>query len=206
MNKDEYIRVLASYLFSIKIDDKYLLVHSRRKNTFQPLGGCYKFFESAVPYLSSMGCLPADKDPYDLRLYVPAERINDFSEWLRSGKDRETTFDREFTEELFIENNYLDFSKFGYPKFEKYKNGYMNIKYDEFYGMLSAYPMDIVSVELSKEQEKLIKEMVANPESPFVFATEKDIAKGFVMKNDKKVRIGDHTKKIVVPEQKSLDA
>lgn len=197
MDKEKYVKFSVSYLFSIKIDDKYLLVHSRRKNTFQPIGGCYKFFDSAVPFLESLGCLPADKEPDDLRIFVPIDKINEFSKWLLSGKDRETTFEREFVEEMFIENQFLDYEKFGLPEFKKIKEGYINIRRDKFYDMLMAYPMDIVSVSLSPSQKDQILQMVNSNKVPFVLASEKEINRGIVTYQNKLVPIGTHTKKIL---------
>jgi len=31
-----------SYLFRIQVENEYLLVNSRTRNYFQPVGGCYK--------------------------------------------------------------------------------------------------------------------------------------------------------------------
>lgn len=204
MDKDKYVKFSVSYLFSIKIDDKYLLVHSRRKNTYQPIGGCYKFFDSAVPLLLKLGCIPADKDPFDLRIFVPEASVPEFSDWLASGKDRENTFEREFFEEMFIENKYLNIEDFGFPEFNKVQDGYVNIKYDDFYKIKSAYPMDIVSVTLSDSQKEQIKKVVESGKTPFIFATESDIKKGEVLVNGKVVPIGSHTKKILQTSPKSL--
>ena len=57
----EYIRVSASYLFNIQLDNQYLLVKSERRNQYQPIGGCYKYFSDAEDFLSSIGAIPEKK-------------------------------------------------------------------------------------------------------------------------------------------------
>ena len=101
----EYIRISTSYLFNIKLDNQYLLVKSERRNLYQPIGGCYKYFPEAEEFLLSIGAIPEKKSNgidslMDLRLLVPKDNIEAFIEWFMSGQNRETTYHREFNEEL----------------------------------------------------------------------------------------------------------
>ena len=56
-NKEIYLSF--SYIYRIEIDGKYLLVRGRRmKDRYQPIGGVYKFYEEAKPFLNSIKFQP----------------------------------------------------------------------------------------------------------------------------------------------------
>ena len=79
-------RISASYLFNIPFQNnngknQFLLIESeRRKGTFQPVGGCYKYHLNARKYLQSIGCIFENASngidsKMDLRLLIPEENV-----------------------------------------------------------------------------------------------------------------------------------
>lgn len=107
IRKDK-IRVSMSYIYKIEIDDdKYLLVkNSHQENTYQFVGGKYKYYDSAVDCLKKLEMEPDDKlkqtqkRKRDIAFYIPAKNFYKFLKWFESGKDREIDHYREFEEEL----------------------------------------------------------------------------------------------------------
>ena len=52
------IRISFSYLYRIKIDNKYLLIkNSHGTELFQPIGGVYKYFTDAEIKLKKLGAV-----------------------------------------------------------------------------------------------------------------------------------------------------
>lgn len=205
----KYIRVSVSYLFNIKLDNKYLLIKSERRNQYQPIGGCYKYFTEAEEFLLSIGAIPEKKSNgidslMDLRLLIPTDSINTFIKWYISGQNRETTYDREFNEELVSLMPQSKQLLFRNICTEKQASGSFDIFYDEEKGIKSIKPMDIISINLTPEQKHVIHDICAH-NSNLVTATEEDILNGYTTLKDKTiVKIGNHTKNILLPIYKTL--
>jgi SMODS-associated NUDIX domain len=114
-----HVRVSISYLFRIRIDGRYLLVKGRRINQYQPVGGVYKHDSEALRDEFTKWDVREDKvmpidihSRDDLRVRVLGKNLINFLNWFVSEKDRETTQNREFQEEL-VEPGFLSkaFSK-----------------------------------------------------------------------------------------------
>ena len=200
----DYIRVSASYLYNIQLNENlYFLVKSERRNQYQPVGGCYKYFDEASMFLQSIGAIPEKKSNgvdslMDLRLLVPADCLQEFVDWYQSGLGRETTYDREFNEEvvqdLVDEKNQQLFDDI---KATKQKEGSFDIFYDEEKQILTIKPMDIVSINLSDAQKQCLKNACySNPEK-CIIASREEIEQGYKIVGSQKVKIGSHTKNIL---------
>jgi len=206
----EYIRVSASYLFNIKIGESYLLVKSERRNQYQPVGGCYKYFREAEKFLSSIGVVPEKKSNgvdslMDLRLVVPKDNLGAFIDWYKSGQNRETTYERELNEELVLAMPQEKQGLFEKIMAEKLASGSFKVFFDEEKGLQSIKPMDIVAIKLSPEQEKVVCKLCQNNPS-FILAKEEDILNGYKTLSDStKVKIGGHTKNILQNCDNSLE-
>ena len=206
-----YIRISASYLFNIEVDGKFLLIKSERRNQYQPVGGCYKYFPEAEVFLNSIGAIPEKKSNgvdslMDLRLMIPEESLEAFVMWYYSMQGREVSFDRELNEELisFVPQNKQHL--FDEVQTKNLAQGTFDLFFDEEKGMNSIKPMDIVGLELSKPQKDILKSVCANNSEKFIFASENDILKGYKLLNDgTKVKIGSHTKNILVPSGSALE-
>lgn len=205
-----YIRISASYLFNIKIDNQYLLVKSERRNQYQPVGGCYKYFPEAEEFLFSIGAIPEKKSNgidslMDLRLLVPQENIDTFIKWYNSEENREITYEREFNEELISLMSKTKQMLFNKINIEKQSSGSFDIFFDEEKDIKSIKPMDIVSVKLTPEQQQIITETCSN-NSILVLATEEDIINGYTtLKDNTIVKIGSHTKNILQSPIETLE-
>jgi len=101
------VRISASYLYRVKVGDKYLLVRgSRIPDQFQPVGGVWKVLPEGSVILSSLGAvddswIPVDPvSESDLRFRIDGRHLYQFIRWFESKKGRETDPWREFYEEL----------------------------------------------------------------------------------------------------------
>ena len=203
-----YIRVSASYLFNIIISDEkedlFLLVKSDRRDQYQPIGGCYKYFPEAIEFLTTLGFVPEKKSngvdsSFDIRMAIPEENIELFLNWYNSGKGRETSFYREFIEEVV---NYLpEEQKQNFSKLccELIKKGVCDIFFDDEKKIKSIKPMDIIAIKLTPVQFHNIRQLVYSNSSRFILATRKDIENGFKLDDSfNKLTIGAHTYKILI--------
>ena len=105
--RKQLVRVSMSYLISIPVDDKQLLVLGRRlAHQFQPVGGVYKTSLSQAELTRQFDAnndvrfVPDSHTEQDLRLRIPGRRIAKFLNWFLSESDREILPFREFYEEL----------------------------------------------------------------------------------------------------------
>ena len=198
----DYIRISASYLFNIQLDNYYLLIKSERRNQYQPIGGCYKYFPNAEEFLLSIGAIPEKLSNgidslMDLRLLIPTDSINAFIKWYISGQNRETTYDREFNEELVSVLPQEKQNLFNKIRAEKLLSGSFDIFFDEEKDIKSIKPMDIVTINLTPEQKHVIYDICAH-NSNLILTTEEDILNGYTtFKDNTIVKIGGHTKNIL---------
>ena len=160
------IRLSISYLYSIELDGKYLLVKGNRiDNQFQPVGGVYKFYDEAKPELEKFKytldtCMNNNDDPNDLRIRIKGRYLLKFMQWFQSMNDREYDPRRELEEELIttglIPESFLKGIK--YRKKYTHNNGIKfstHLQCDEF------LYSDIFELKLNDEQKQLIKESVS---------------------------------------------
>lgn len=105
------VRLSIAYLFRIKVDGKYLLVKSNRRNYFQPVGGAFKTLPGSEKIFEKLNVKPdrlieTEKGiaKNDLRVYVKGINLIEFIDWFNSKEDRETSPWREFCEELIMTN------------------------------------------------------------------------------------------------------
>ena len=203
----DYIRISASYLFNIQLDNYYLLIKSERRNQYQPIGGCYKYFPNAEEFLLSIGAIPEKKSNgidslMDLRLLIPTDSINAFIKWYISGQNRETTYDREFNEELVSVLPQEKQNLFNKIRAEKLLSGSFDIFFDDEKEINSIKPMDIIKLDLTPEQKQVVCDFCSN-NSNLILATADEIMNGYKMlKDNTKAKIGGHTKNIL--QQASL--
>ena len=107
LHRNSEIRLSIAYLFRIKINDQYLLVKSRTRNYFQPVGGAFKTLPGSEKIFEKLKVKPdrlieTEKGiaKGDLRVYVKGINVIEFFEWFDSKEDREISPWREFCEEL----------------------------------------------------------------------------------------------------------
>lgn len=167
-NKD--IRLSFSYLYRIEVNGKYLLVKGNRlKNQFQPIGGVYKYYQEAKPFLEGINFIPDTKmnnhdETDDLRISIKGKYLLSFMNWFLSMKDREYDPYREFREEL-IDTGLLPESEFKTLVYRKVFVHNKGITFSKFNNCNEFVYSDIFDLELTKEQkETIIKSVGEHPE------------------------------------------
>lgn len=198
---DKDVRFSISYLFRIKIDEKYLLIKGGRIEQYQPIGGVYKYndlFLSKIDewgIMNDEGNIPLDDaSKKDLRVRVPKKYVSTFIKWFESKKDRETTVFREFEEEVLNEipeKSYLFSNSLFQPRFIRRNNN--GLKYSKHFDCHEILIADIFEIVLTKEQETALKELVSK-NTDFKLVSAKDIERDHFMENGMSYRIGEHTK------------
>ena len=173
---EEYVRVSASYLYNIPVIDgnkeNYLLVKSERRNQYQPIGGCYKYFSDSEKIFRKLGVISEKtsngvSSVGDIRVLVPKRNIDMFLEWYMSKEGRENTFEREFVEEVVECLSEEERDYFSFMDCTLAKKGSFEEFFDEEKQISTIKPMDIVKVNLSKKQYESILRLADNDERFF---------------------------------------
>ncbi|WP_421918868.1 hypothetical protein [Marinifilum sp.] len=167
----KHLRLSCSYLYKIQVEDKYLLVKSRKHSKFQPVGGNFKRGKYSNSFLNKLEVEPDDKftnggnSKDDLRLYIKGYRLGRFLNWYNQpNKEREVSYDREFYEEL-VETDILPKPLFPYPTINFRKQVVTNVKYSEHLDCKEVHIYDIVELSPTGKQLNHLKEMLNQPES-----------------------------------------
>jgi hypothetical protein len=191
-------RVSISYLFRIKIDNKYLLVKGNRIEQFQPVGGVYKYYASFKNVFDSLELRSENESTFyeenDLRIYVKGQFLNQFIKWFESSKNRECTVGREFIEEL-IDTNFIDDSIMQKVHFEFLRRINEGVHYSKHFRCKEVLIFDIYDVILNKEAERKLKQSVENT-SNLILVPYNDIEKECTDIEGKSTKIGAHAKHI----------
>ena len=183
-NKSVYVSF--SYLFKMEVDGKYLLIKGNRlKKQFQPIGGVYKYYPEAKPFLEKLKYKPDnrminDGETNDIRLSIPGKNILKFIDWFKKMENREYDPTREFNEEL-IETGLLPkelFTKFKYRKIYIHNVGFTYYFGDNTHksNRLEFIYADIFEIVLTSEQKEAIKKAVSNHSSLLYLASLEEIS------------------------------
>lgn len=196
------IRLTIAYLFRIEVNGKYLLVKSKRiPNTYQPVGGVYKYYDpEAKKDLLAMGaetdnCMGNDAiSERDLRVMLSnRNKIHQFLQWFFNGENRETDPWREFYEEMVV-TKILPAEEFGYIHYELVGQCFEPIHRDKFLHVDTFKYADIFTPKfVTHSQIEELKKLVTNSSNEYIWVNKDEIEKG--KSNDNHI-IADHTKKI----------
>ena len=216
--KCERVRISFSYLFRIKIDDKYLLVkNSHGTELFQPVGGVYKYKNSALKKLRKLGAIADDgtvikmddTTKHDFRLRVEISKLPRFVRWFQKGKSRETVRDlgREFSEEL-LDSNILPKAIFNYIEYTYIGQHISNIspaKFDR--NIYELFIADIVEINLSPEQYRALEGLQSHQHDDYCFVTEQMILSNKTQcgPDNNRIDIADHSYKILEVTEAELE-
>lgn len=179
------LRLSISYLFKIKVYDKYLLVKGNRINQFQPVGGVYKYYDKAF-----IEGLEFSEDSYiksdevsknDLRIFIQGKYLIQFMRWFKKGIGRECSANREFFEEL-IEGNILPDDKFKVLNYKFVGRRTKGIYFDEFFKCHQILIADIFEFIPSDEQQKVLMELSNKESQRYIWADEDVILRRGVVK------------------------
>ena len=124
--------------FRIEDHGRFLLLRgSRIPNQYQPVGGVYKFNDSARGLLQEWGARTDDLIPIDevsaddLRLRIPGRRLVAFVKWFESGRSREIGPWREFYEEL-VKTMVLPGDNFPHVRADFIRRHFSQVRYSPF--------------------------------------------------------------------------
>lgn len=155
---EDVIRISCASLAQIKINDKYLLLLNKRRFdrgelTYSPVGGGLEFNDNAISFLSKF--TQKFEKGNDLRLFINRDSYNEFLQWFKSGKERESGIERELIEELVNEEHLFDSLRD-----LDFKSTYLRtgiFPYDE-----GCRIFEIYNVKFTKEKEDYILENISN--------------------------------------------
>lgn len=175
-NKD--IRLSIAYLFRIKVDGKYLLVKSSRRQYFQPVGGAFKTLPGSETIFEKLGVkqdriIETEKGiaKNDLRVFVKGLSVIEFIEWFNSKEDRETSPWREFCEEL-ISTNILPWKEFRFIDY-KYKGTIQTPILNLDSGDKGIFIYEIFDLLINDEQKPIFDSLLAKGNTAdFIWADE----------------------------------
>lgn len=105
--RNQDVRLSISYLYRIKVQNKYLLVKNGKWDQYQLVGGAYKTLPGYEKVFKKFNVKP-DRlietehgiAKNDLRFTLPGKNVIAIIKWFHSREDRETSQWREFCEEL----------------------------------------------------------------------------------------------------------
>ena len=159
------VRLSISYLYRINVDGKYLLVKSRLRDYFQPVGGAYKTLPGSERIFEKLNVRP-DRlietehgiAKGDLRVYIKRKDVIDFLDWFKTKEDRETSPWREFCEEL-ISTKILPYWEFRFIDY-KYKGAVQSpiIKLDNGGGD-GMFLFEIYDLVINDEQKTILQKI-----------------------------------------------
>ena len=161
------IRVSVSYVYRIKIKNRYLLVFNKRDKHLQPVGGVYKSLPDSKQEFEDLGVkvdtLYETEDDgvakSDLRLYLKGKKLMAFLDWFDSQKDRELSPWREFHEEL-VATGILSGANFPYVNYN-YKGRVRTPIFELNVGGKGFFQYDVYDLVLSDRQQKELDALLA---------------------------------------------
>jgi hypothetical protein len=199
---EKEIRLTIAYLYRIEMNGKYLLVKSNRiANTYQPVGGVYKYYNpEAKQELDYMGAITDNKidnddvSECDLRLnLLNRNRIGAFLKWFFKGEKRESDPWREFYEELVV-TGILPAKEFGYIHYELVGQHFEPIHNDKFFSVDTFKYADIfIPKFVTHQQKEEIKKLLSINSTEYIWVTQQEIKQG---KSNGNHLIAEQTKKI----------
>jgi hypothetical protein len=197
-NKD--IRFSISYLYRIKIDNKYLLIKGENIGQYQPVGGVYKYYKSFSNKANKYEiCSESSKNFYedgDLRFITKGRYIPKIIKWFNSGTNREINVDREFYEEI-VAPGFLPETAMKNIEVEFLKQTPPKMKYSTHFKIQEILIFNIFEVRMSEEHLNNLKLATEKYRGKLVLVEREDIEKECFDLNGKSTKIGAHSKNII---------
>lgn len=174
-NKD--VRISIAYLYRIKVENSYLLVKSRTRSYYQPVGGCYKTLPGSEQIFEDLKVKPDRKfetekgiAKNDLRVYVKGKNVLSFLKWFDSKKDREISPWREFCEEL-IATDLLPWKQFRFIDY-KFKGQVKSPIITMDNGGKGMFIFDIFDLVVNDEQKPILEKLQEEASSEYIWVTD----------------------------------
>lgn len=194
--RKKLIRFSISYLFKIKVDDKYLLVKGNRlKDQYQPVGGVYKRFRPTNTLFKKYKILDDEHMPIDdiskddLRVLVPGPNVIKFLKWFNSKTDRELSPEREFREEL-VNTGIVSKKNFETIKYHYLDTEETRVRFSDYFQCNEILIADIFELDLNEKQVKELRKLKKKVSTEYTWVDAQSIRqKGF--KKGQHIRISD---------------
>jgi hypothetical protein len=199
--RNEPIRLSFSYLWKIEHKGLYLLVRSNRiENTYQPVGGVYKYFHPETQSLfHSIGLIPDTGfvndtiSEYDLRVKLKRRtKIRALLNWFFSKENREIDPWREFTEELVVPSIFPD-ANFRHISYVLGGQCMTNLHWDKHFKIDTIKYFDIFIPRFKNVQKDSLHQLQSNIDQRYIWVTDDEIEQG---KTKSGQLISEHTKHI----------
>jgi hypothetical protein len=203
--RGQRIRFSMSYLYRIKVDDKYLLVKNNNFPHYQLVGGKYKILDGTRSFLhNEFDAIDDPKLPNkdlmkdDFALFIPAQNAIMFLDWFNEGKDREISHWREFYEELIEgKEKLLDKDKFPYVNYNFIGKVRTPIKRTPGWDCYEILQYDILDILPTPEQRQELKKLKEKGDTIYCKWADAELIK--CLGHDKRTKtqeydIGIHTK------------
>lgn len=199
------IRISISYLFRIKINGKFLLIKSSRiQDSYQPVGGVYKRYDSMDSSISKyiqddIYLEIDDRSEKDLRIRIKGKHLNKLIDWYESRKDREINEWREFYEEL-VATKIFDKKIFPYIHYKFLKSEYTPIKYSEHFNCYEMLIYEIFEFLPNEGQKEYLRVLLERSNDDRLLWAEENLIKQLGWDDVQKkqlYKIGEHTKNIL---------
>lgn len=198
--RNDLIRLSISYLYRIKLDNKYLLVKSNRiPDQFQPIGGVYKFKPTAQNTFNKLKVLTEcgynfDNDLRDdLRVKLPGKNVIKFIDWFKSGMDREIDPTREFREELLDTKILKPRTKYESINYKYIDRIICPLGYSPHFECQEILIRDIYEFLPTPEQEKILRRLLENEAENYRWFETDEIRRLGRTSDKKEYRVGNHT-------------
>ncbi|MBV1818120.1 hypothetical protein [Clostridium cochlearium] len=197
-NKD--IRFSISYLYRIKIDNKYLLIKGNRIDQYQPVGGVYKYYESFSDKINKYEIRSeSNKNFYensDLRFITNGKHISGIIKWLNGGENREVNVYREFYEEI-VAPGFLPEEVMKNLEVEFLKQIPPKMKYSTHFEMQEILIFNIFEARMSEDYLNTLKLATEKHRGKLALVDREDIEKECFDLDGKSTKIGAHSKNIL---------
>ncbi|KAA3597440.1 MAG: hypothetical protein DWQ06_13635 [Calditrichaeota bacterium] len=203
--KDENIRFSMSYLYRIKVNDKYLLVKNSNFGHFQLVGGKYKRLPGTQSMLKEKFDAMDDlklpnsgltKD--DFAIFIPAKNAIKFIDWFNTKKDREVSHWREFYEELVGgQSKILGSKNFPYVIYNYVGTVTTPIKTTQGWNCFEILQYDILDLIPTREQERELETLLKKGDTDNYKWADDELIKNLGHDNRQRKKlyhIGEHTK------------
>lgn len=195
LKRNKEVRVSCAYLFRIKFKGKYLLVKGSRIEQYQPVGGVYKYFNSFKNIKERFEITdeqePSFYEDNDLRIRTVGRYILDFIDWFDSRKNREISLNREFIEEIGI-NDEFNKNLLSTTKMEFIKEVREPITYSKHFKVDEIKIFDIFELNIP---ENLLDEIIKKED--IILVGKDDIEKECVLIDSKSIKIAMTAKYIL---------
>jgi hypothetical protein len=190
-------RISFACLLLARYENKFILIqNNNRPELFGPIGGVFKYYDSAQSFLDEIQFRPqavgTPRVHNNFRGFIPIENLNKFILWFNKEKDREIeSLTREIREEL-IDELQLPANIFNEnPKFKKIKRileGPFPVKGRDY---LQYRQLDIFEcVTTDSYTRKIVEYLAITPNAKIALVTSEEINKGRITKN--KALIGSY--------------